>query len=335
MSDTASELNYQRTDFVSSAEQKWCPACGLYPILKGVTNTFKDLGIRKENFALISGIGCSSRFPYYVDTYGFHTIHGRAPALATGLELMRPDLSVWIVSGDGDCLSIGGNHFIHTMRRNPNVNYLLMNNEIYGLTKGQTSPTSKKGVISKTTPYGHIDPPMAALPLAIAAGATFVARVLDADLKAMKEVFTAAHQHKGTSFVEVYFNCITFADKVFENYASKKQRPVHTVEAVAGQPLVFGENNELGIRQKGFGLEVVEYEKEGLQKEDLVIHDPTDKGLAMLLTKLDQPVALGILRQVEQPSFGDLVREQNQTVIDKKGPGDLAKLLKGNDYWTV
>lgn len=336
MSEASNELNYSRTDFVSDAEQRWCPGCGCFPILKAVTNTFKDLGVRKENFALISGIGCSSRFPYYVDTYGFHTIHGRAPTIATGLKLSNPDLSVWIVSGDGDCLSIGGNHFMHTMRKNPDINYLLFNNEIYGLTKGQASPTTKKGVVSKTTPFGHIEQPVEALPVALASGATFVARVLDADIKSMKSVFEAAYAHKGTSFVEIYFNCVIFADKVFEPYASKKQRPANTVTLVPGEPLIFGDNDEMGIIQDGFGLKVVEYEKEGLKREDLVVHDPKNRDLAMLLAKLEHPVALGILHQSEdRPAFGEAIRSQERAVLDSKGPGDLQALLKGKDFWTV
>ncbi len=325
-----------RKDYLGAIDPKWCPGCGAFPVLSGVTAAFAALEIPKEKIAVVSGIGCSSRFPYYLDTFGLHTIHGRPATVAMGLKTTRPDLSVWVVSGDGDSLSIGGNHFLHTMRRNPDINYLLFNNQIYGLTKGQASPTSAAGTISKTSVYGSIDMPVQPLSLALTAGATFAARVLDSDLTTMKEVFKQAERHRGISFVEILFNCVTFADGALEAVADKKKRSDNTVMLKAGEPIIFGRESDKGIRMKGTTPEVVTLGQNGISAADLLVHDPADFNLAFLLSRLHYPAAplpLGIFRQVAQPTYNERLIEQKRRGAPKPGEDALGKLLRGPDFW--
>lgn len=324
-----------RKDYLSGIEAKWCPGCGCFPILRAVTDTFAEMNIPKEKLAVISGIGCSSRFPYYVDSYGFHTLHGRAATVATGLKLSRPDLSVWVISGDGDCLSIGGNHFMHLMRRNTDINYLLFNNNIYGLTKGQASPASAVGTVSKTTPFGSVDAPVKALSVAMASGATFAARVLDSDLKGMKETFLQAQAHKGVSFVEIFFNCVTFADKVFEDYTKKDLRDENTVRLEPGKPMIFGKESNKGLRLNGLKIEIVEIGKDGVTEADILVHDPSNSNQAYLLSQMTSPMPIGVLKEIEGLDQNSLMQTQAEAVTKRFGEGDVDQLFKGKDSWQV
>lgn len=326
-----------KTDFESGQEVRWCPGCGDYAILASVQKVMPELNIPKENIVFISGIGCAGRFPYYMNTYGFHTIHGRAPSVATGLRITRPDLSVWIITGDGDALSIGGNHFIHILRRNLDVNILLFNNRIYGLTKGQYSPTSEQGKITSTTPLGSIDNPINPISLALAAEATFVARVLDIDAKGMQAVLKAAAAHKGTSFVEIYQNCNIFNDGAFAHLSDKSHRDERTLWLEHGKPMIFGKNRDRALQLNGLKPEIVALNN-GITESDLLSFDATssDATLAYLLSRLDYPafpVPFGIFRQVEKPTYEDLFNSRATT--RKTSHEDLIKILKGGQSWTV
>ena len=326
-----------KKDFASDQEVRWCPGCGDYAILSAIQKTMPELGLPKEDIVFVSGIGCSSRFPYYMNTYGFHTIHGRAPAVASGLKLMRPELSVWMITGDGDALSIGGNHLIHILRRNLDINILLFNNQIYGLTKGQYSPTSKEGTVAKSTPEGSLDHPFSALSLAIGAGATFAARVHDKDMKMMTDVFKAAYEHKGTSFIEIYQNCVIFNDGVFDESVSKDTRDEHTVYLQDRQPMLFGKEKDKGLLLEGYQARVVPAED---ATDAVTIHDATreDPSFAFALAQLDRPhfpVTMGILRQVERPVYEELVQHQVDSVVQKKGKGDLEALIHSGDTWMI
>lgn len=295
-------------DYGSAQEVKWCPGCGDYAVIKAVQRSFAELGLEKENAAIISGIGCSSRFPYYMDTYGFHTIHGRAAAIATGVKLANPDLSVWVISGDGDLLAIGGNHFIHALRRNIDLNLILFNNEIYGLTKGQTSPTTEKGKITKSSPHGSIENPFSAGELALGAKGQFFARVPDSDVKLMSRIFTEAAQHKGFSVVEVLQNCVIFNDKIYSEITSKEKRQNNQLILEHGKPMLFGENNSKGLRLKGLELEVVTIGENGITEKDILVHDASTRSnvLHHLLTQMqlpEFPVAMGVIRNTEAPAF--------------------------------
>ncbi len=329
-----------RKDFVTDQEVRWCPGCGDYAILAQVQKLLPTLGIRKENFVFISGIGCSSRFPYYVDTYGMHTIHGRAPALATGLKLARPDLSVWMVTGDGDALAIGGNHFIHLMRRNVDLKVLLLNNQIYGLTKGQFSPTSLLGAHTKTTPLGSVDRPFNPVSLAIASGATFVARTVDVELDHLAGVLRAAAEHRGTAFVEVYQNCVTFNDGAFDLITDRGSRADHRVMLERGKPLIFGKNQDRGIRFVGATPEVIQLGPTDFLEADCHVHDPRieDAGLAYLLSELGPPhfpLPIGIFRSVRVPTYEERTAELAASARAKHGAGQLEKLLASGTTWTV
>ena len=310
-----SEVPATRKDFTSDQEVRWCPGCGDYVILAAVQGFLPSLGLRRENIVFVSGIGCSSRFPYYLDTYGMHSIHGRAPAIATGLATARPDLSVWVVTGDGDALSIGGNHLIHAMRRNVNLTILLFNNRIYGLTKGQYSPTSEPGKITKSTPMGSVDTPFNPVSLALGAEATFVARTLDSDRTHLTEVLKAAAAHRGTALVEIYQNCPIFNDGAFDVLRDKEQAEARLVRLEHGQPV------QLGDRQ--------------------VIHDAhaDNPAQAFAISRLDDgtmtQVPVGVFRQVERPTYDDLVRGQVAAAREESGDADLAALLAGSDTWTV
>ncbi|MCM2322500.1 MAG: 2-oxoacid:ferredoxin oxidoreductase subunit beta [Oligoflexia bacterium] len=322
-----------KKDFISQTDPRWCVGCGCYSVFNRLTGVFPTMGIPRENFAIISGIGCSSRLPYYASTYGFHTIHGRAPTVAMGLKLARPELSVWVISGDGDLLSIGGNHFIHLIRRNPDIKVILFNNQIYGLTKGQASPTTRAGTKTKTTPGGAFDAPMKPLSMAIAAGATFAARITDSDGEMMGEVLSAAAAHKGIAFVEVMMNCLMFNDGAFTPITDKAQRSENTIRLKHGEPLVFGANRDKGLRLNGFSPEVVA----AAGARDLLVHDVSnpDSSLAYLLSQLDQagegrPVPLGIFRQVSAPVYSDVMG-----AVAMPDEAAIARTLRGNTSWTI
>jgi len=332
-------LELKRQDFVSDQEVRWCPGCGDYSILAQTQKTLPELGIPREKFVFVSGIGCSSRFPYYVNTYGFHGIHGRAPTLATGIKASRPDLSVWVISGDGDSLSIGGNHFMHVIRRNVDLNLILFNNRIYGLTKGQYSPTSEFGKKTKSTPQGSIDYPINPLCIALANEATFVARSIDVDVKHLAVVLTQAAQHKGISFVEVFQNCNIFNDGAFKHFADRDVREERTISLEHGKPLIFGKDRNKGIRLNGLKLEVVELGN-GITEADLLVHDALapEPSLAYMLARMDYPdfpIPVGVFRSVAKPTYEELLEAQVEDAIGRMGPGNLEKLLHSGDTWVV
>ncbi len=336
--ETAQPRELAKDDFTSSSEVRWCPGCGDYAILSVVQRTLPKFKINPENHVFVSGIGCSSRFPYYMNTYGFHTIHGRAPTIATGLKCVRPDLHVWVVTGDGDGLSIGGNHLIHAMRRNINMTILLFNNRIYGLTKGQYSPTSEMGKRTASTPMGSIDYPINPLCIALASEATFVARTLDTDIKHMGYVLERAAQHKGISFIEIYQNCIVFNHATFQDVTGREHREERMIYLEHGKPLIFGQHKEKGIRIKRLKPEVVELAKE--PDVEIVVHDEksSDATWAYLLTHMEHPnmpVPFGVFRCVERPTYEEMLEEQVQTAIKKQGPGDLKKLIYSGSMWSV
>jgi len=339
---TTSQIALTPKDFVTDQEVRWCPGCGDYSILAQVQKIMPTLGIPRENIVIISGIGCSSRFPYYMDTYGMHSIHGRATAIASGLKASMPELSVWIVSGDGDCLSIGGNHTIHLLRRNFDVNLLLFNNEIYGLTKGQYSPTSEEHKITKSTPFGSIDHPFNPSALALGADATFVARSMDRDPKHLQTMILRAHSHKGSSFLEIYQNCNIFNDGAFEIFTDKKSKPEEALFLEQGKPLLFGTSNNKGIKLDGLKPVVVEMNN-GISENDLWIHDEKDFYKAQILTRLfDSPLAVGhlprpfgVFYQHERPCYEDVMSMQIEESISTKGKGDLDKILKGRETWSI
>ncbi len=317
----------ERKDYLSSVDPKWCIGCGCYSVLGSLTRVFAGAGLLRENLVAISGIGCTSRFPYYLNTYGFHTIHGRAPTVALGLKLARPDLSVWIMTGDGDALSIGGNHFMHIIRRNPNIKILLLNNRIYGLTKGQASPTTATGQKTKSTPFGALDIPLRPTSLALAMGATFAARVPDTDGAMMNEVFEAAAKHRGVAFIEVMLNCVIFNDGAYTQITGKENRSTNSIRLTHGKPLLFGRNQECGLKLSANGPEVVNFEP-GQPPADLLVHDmhSEDAGRAYTLSLLEQPWALGIFRQIEAPVYEE--KFQTQAPVD-----DMQKFLAGSDAW--
>ncbi|MEM9553478.1 MAG: 2-oxoacid:ferredoxin oxidoreductase subunit beta [Acidobacteriota bacterium] len=326
-----------RKDFQSDQDVRWCPGCGDYAILTAVQKLFPGLGLPKEKLVVVSGIGCSSRFPYYMDTYGFHTIHGRAPAIATGLKVTRPDLEVWVVTGDGDALSIGGNHLIHTLRRNVGVKILLFNNRIYGLTKGQYSPTSEVGKRTSSTPVGSIDPPFDPLSLALGAGASFVARSVDVFMPHLTATLERAARHQGTAFVEIYQNCNIFNDKAFAYMTDKANRDAQTVQLRHGEPVVFGgAAQRFGLRLEGFSLRAVPLD--GEPGDDILVWDETDPALAALMARCgppELPTPIGVLHAVERPVFESSVVAQIQHEIEHKGEGSLDDLIHGGDTWTV
>lgn len=340
MTPLTAEKTLTRKDFQTDQTVRWCPGCGDYAILTAMQNTLPTLGRNKEDFVFVSGIGCSSRFPYYMSTYGFHTIHGRAPAIATGVKVANPNLDVWVVSGDGDSLSIGGNHFIHAIRRNVGLKYIIFNNEIYGLTKGQYSPTSRTGLITKSTPYGSVDNAFIPSQLAIGAGCTFYARVADTTPKEMTEVFTEAAKHKGTAVVEILQNCVIFNDKVHAGVTARDVRADNQVKLVHGQRMLFGANNDKGLMLDGLSLKVVKIGENGVTENDILIHDAKTENptLAYMLAQLHPPfapVAMGVLRAVDHPTFESVVQQQVDSVKSKKGAGDLKKLIAGRTTWSV
>ena len=326
-------------DFASDQDVRWCPGCGDYSILAQVKKILPTLGIPREDFLFVSGIGCSSRFPYYVDTYGLHSIHGRALTIATGAKCANPDLHVWVVTGDGDGLSIGGNHLLHAIRRNVGMVILLFNNRIYGLTKGQYSPTSEMGKRTKTSPMGSIDFPLRPLSVAIAAEATFVARAVDVDVKHLATVLGEAARHKGTALVEIYQNCNIFNDKAFEYATDKGTKDDAVLYLEHGKPLVFGKERDKGIRLNAAVPEVVSL-GHGVTEDDLLFHDESveDSSLAFLLSRMQTPAfpePLGIFRRVIRPTYENLLAGQIASAREKLGPGDMTALLEGSEAWDV
>lgn len=330
-------------DFITDQDIRWCPGCGDYSILKQVQSVLPEIGLKKEEIVFISGIGCSSRFPYYMDTYGMHSIHGRATAIASGLKAVRPELSVWVVTGDGDSLSIGGNHLIHLLRRNFNLNILLFNNEIYGLTKGQYSPTSPIGKVAKSTPYGSVDHPFNPLALCLGADATFVARSMDRDPKHLRELILRTHKHKGTSLLEIYQNCNVFNDGAFEVYTEKSTKKNETIFVEQGKPLIFGESNNKGIKLDGFKPVIVDLTDSDVSASDLWIHDETDRVKAGMLvrffndatTENHLPRPFGVFYEENRYTYEDAFNQQIQDTIAQKGKGNLNELLSGKNTWEI
>ncbi len=329
---------YTKKDFQSDQEIRWCPGCGDYAILNAVQQVMPTLGIDREKFVFVSGIGCSSRFPYYMNTYGFHTIHGRAPAVATGVKLANPELQVWVVTGDGDGLSIGGNHMLHALRRNVDLKILLFNNRIYGLTKGQYSPTTPLEQKNKSAPFGVIDQPINPISLALASEATFIARSVDIYPKHLMDIVRRAAAHKGSAFIEIYQNCNVFNDKAFAQVTDKEFRDDQNVALEQGKPLVFGKNKEKGIRLNGLKPEVVKLGENGVSEKDLVVHDEKNPALAYLLSRItypDFPTPLGVFRDETLPTLEQRTRDQIVKAKAKMGEGDLDKLLYSGDVWEV
>ncbi len=331
-------LEYTKKDFSSDQEVKWCPGCGDYAILSAIQSAMTNIGRKREDVVCVSGIGCSSRFPYYLNTYGYHTIHGRATAVASGVKTANPDLSVWVITGDGDSLSIGGNHFIHVLRRNIDMNIVLFNNQIYGLTKGQYSPTSVLGVVTKSTPYGSLDRPFSPAKLAFGASATFIARTVDTDPKHMQEVMLEAEEHRGTSFIEVYQNCVIFNDGCHSEYADKKSKDDHSILLKHGEPMIFGKEAKKGIILDNLNLKVVELGTD-YTEADCLVHDKTNEVLASLLVGMDanptMPKLYGVLFAVKDVIYNDQVSAQVTEVKTRKGDGDFNKLLNSGETWEV
>lgn len=338
------ELRYQPQDFKSDLEVKWCPGCGDHAILAAVQRALPEVaaeqGLGHERFVFVSGIGCSSRFPYYMNTYGFHSIHGRAAAIATGVKVANPDLSVWEVTGDGDALAIGGNHFIHAVRRNIDINILLFNNEIYGLTKGQYSPTSKLGIVTKTSPFGTVEHPFTPGELVIGARGTFFARSLDAELKLTQDCLVEAARHKGASVVEILQNCVIFNDRTHGDFADKAVRADRTITLEDGQRMIFGKDRDKGLVQVGNKLAVVTIGEDGITEEDILVHhaDEPNPVLHMLLINMkypEYPVALGVIRNVPEATYDGNVRDQVESVRGKSTIHSVDDLLNSGETWVV
>jgi 2-oxoglutarate/2-oxoacid ferredoxin oxidoreductase subunit beta len=338
----ATAVKLTRQDFVTNQEVRWCPGCGDYSILAQVQKVMPELGVDKEKIVFISGIGCSSRFPYYMNTYGFHTIHGRAPAIATGVKAANPELQVWVITGDGDALSIGGNHFIHALRRNVDLKIVLFNNRIYGLTKGQYSPTSEKGKINKSAPMGTIDYPLNPLSLGMAAEATFIGRSMDVDPKHLSVMVDRLAKHKGSGFLEVYQNCNIFNDGTFKNFTERDVRDERMLYLEHGKPLLFGKNKQKGIRLNVHTMEaeIVTVGENGVTEGDLIVHDENSPRsyLAYILGRFqypDFPVPMGVFRQVLRPTYEEMLAEQINTAVANKGQGNLHKLLHSGETWVI
>jgi len=329
-----------RADFATDQTVRWCPGCGDYAILAQVQKVMPELGIPRENIVFVSGIGCSSRFPYYMNTYGFHSIHGRAPTIATGLKVSRPELSVWVVTGDGDGLSIGGNHLIHAMRRNLDLKILLFNNRIYGLTKGQYSPTSEFGKKTKSSPFGTAEQPINPLGVALASECTFVARSVDIDTHHLSSMVERAAAHKGTAFIEIYQNCNIFNDHAFDSFAAREVRSDQMVQLEHGRPLVFGKDRNKGVRLRGVHPEVVTLGENGVTEKDLLVHDESaqEPTLAYLLSRMnhpDYPVPVGVFYRAERPRLEEIVEQQSIQATARLGAGSVERLLNSGATWTV
>ncbi len=335
-----STVKLTRKDFQTDQEVRWCPGCGDYSILAQVQKVMPELGIPKEKIVFVSGIGCSSRFPYYMNTYGFHTIHGRAPAFATGVKAANPDLQVWVITGDGDALSIGGNHFIHALRRNIDLKILLFNNRIYGLTKGQYSPTSELGKKNKSAPMGTIDYPINPLSLAFAAEATFVGRSLDVDPKHLSSMVERLAHHKGSGFLEVYQNCNIFNDGAFKLYSDREVKEDRMIQLEHGKPLLFGKNKDKGVRLKSVTPEIVTIGENGVKIEDILVHNENEPepNLSYILGRMQYPefpVPMGVFRAISRPTYEHMMAEQIDSAVASKGPGNLSKLLNSGETWVI
>ncbi|MBE0645993.1 MAG: 2-oxoacid:ferredoxin oxidoreductase subunit beta [Bacteroidetes bacterium] len=324
-------------DLASDQDVRWCPGCGDYSMLSQLQRTLPEVGVKKEDIAVVAGIGCSSRFPYYMSTYGFHGIHGRALAIASGLKVGHPNLTVWVATGDGDCLSIGGNHFIHALRRNVDINVMMFNNQIYALTKGQYSPTSLHGQKTKTSPNGVIDHPFNPMLIALGAEGTFVARSMDRDPKHLKEMMLAMYHHKGTSFIDVLQNCVIFNDGAFDLYTSKETRDENVVYLQHGKPLVFGKERDKGLRLDGFRTQVVSLKD--YSENDLIVHDNKSKELAFILAHMNDqpgfPLPVGIFLDIERTTYEEELGQQVQTAINKQGAGTIHSLLYDAQTWEI
>jgi 2-oxoglutarate ferredoxin oxidoreductase subunit beta len=328
-------VKLSRKDFVSDQEVRWCPGCGDYSILAQVQRLLPELGVPREKFVFVSGIGCSSRFPYYMNTYGFHSIHGRAPAIASGLKISRPDLAVWVATGDGDGLSIGGNHLIHALRRNVSLKILLFNNRIYGLTKGQYSPTSEIGKVTKSTPLGSVDYPFNPIAVAMGVDASFVARSIDVEAKHLQEMLRRAHEHPGAAFLEILQNCNIFNDGAWETLTDKATKADTVLVLEHGKPLLFGKNRERGLRLGSSGkLEIVSLGN-GVTEADILVHDETNRALAYMLAHLESPTPVGVFHATARPTYEDATARQLETARQKWGPGDPNALFMRGDTWIV
>lgn len=340
---TTQEPQLTAKDFASNQEVKWCPGCGDYSILKQVQTVFPEFGVPKENIVFISGIGCAARFTYYMDTYGMHTIHGRAAAIASGIKVINPDLALWMVSGDGDALSIGGNHFIHLMRKNFNLKYMMFNNQIYGLTKGQYSPTSEKGKVAKSTPFGSVEEPFNPSELALGANASFVARSLDRDPKHMQSVLRKANAHIGTAFIEIYQNCPVFNDGTFFAFSEKETKKEQALFVEHGQPLIFGNDDKKGIILDGIMPRIVDLNDAQYSINDLWIHDEHDKTKANMMARffdssfdgVQFPRPFGVIFSELRPTYEDALKEQMDELIARKGVPSLDKILSGDKTWSI
>ncbi len=338
MSETTT-FEYKKKDFGNDNEVRWCPGCGDYAILSSLQLALTKVGKKKEDIVCVSGIGCSSRFPYYMGTYGFHTIHGRAPAVASGLKVANPNLSVWIITGDGDGMSIGGNHLIHAMRRNIDFNILLFNNEIYGLTKGQYSPTTEKGTVTKTSPHGSVDYPFNTGKLALGSGVTFLAKTIDTDPKHITDMMIEADKHKGASFLEIYQNCVIFNDKVHDVYTNRQTREDNSLYLEHGMPMIFGKEKNKGIVLKNFSLEVVTIGENGVTEKDILVHDKHNEILAYQLLEYSNPphfpMAIGVLFEKAQSTYNDDYDKQIEDVVAKKGRKTLKEIIYSGEVWKV
>jgi 2-oxoglutarate ferredoxin oxidoreductase subunit beta len=338
--ENAEIIQLTRKDFVSDQEVRWCPGCGDYSILAQTQKQMPDFGVPKENIVFISGIGCSGRLPYYMNTYGFHTIHGRAPTLATGLKAARPDLMVWVITGDGDALSIGGNHVLHSMRRNVDITMVMFNNRIYGLTKGQASPTSELGKKTKSSPMGTVDTPIQPLTVALAAEASFVARSVDTHTEHLQGTLQRAGMHHGSTFVEVLQNCNIFNDGAWRDFTDREVREDRMLVLEHGKPMIFGKNRDQGIRLRGLQPEVVTIGENGVTESDLLVHDERadEPYLALMLSRMfwpEFPVPVGVFRAVPRPTHDQLIDAQIASAIATQGHGDLATVLASGETWTV
>ncbi len=340
MNDIVNPEKLTRKDFATDQDVRWCPGCGDYSILANVQRVMPELGIAREKIVWVSGIGCSSRFPYYMNTYGFHTIHGRAPAIAMGIKAANPELSVWLATGDGDGLSIGGNHLMHCLRRNLDIKMLMFNNRIYGLTKGQYSPTSEFGKVTKSTPFGAADQPVDPATFALGCSASFVARSIDTEANHLSDVLRRAAVHRGTAFMEIYQNCNVFNDGAFDSFKEKDVQDDRTIKVEHKKPLIFGKQKNRGLRidARTLGLEVVTIGENGVTEQDILLHDETNATLAYMLARMPYPtfpVALGVLYKVERPTYEATLVAQREAANQKLGTPNLDKLLRSGNTWTV
>ena len=336
---TTEEIKYQPKDYKSDQYVRWCPGCGDHAVLNCLHKAMAEVGVPPHKMAVISGIGCSSRLPYYMNTYGFHTIHGRGAAIATGVKTARPDLSVWLITGDGDCLAIGGNHFIHAVRRNVDLNIVLFNNKIYGLTKGQYSPTSARGFVSKSSPFGTVEDPFIPAELAIGARGTFFARAIDVDLKNTPEILAASARHKGASVTEVLVNCVIFNDGIHKSITDKEHRAEKTIFLRHGEKMIYGANNDKGIVLDGLKLKSVTIGQDGYTIDDVLVHDAheQDNTLHMMLAMMggDMPIAIGVIRDVQAPTYDESVHNQIEEVQQKAKNHSLTDFLMSGEVWEI